>query len=78
MAYRAKGKDSPGAVRAHSTRGVAASWAAFRGVPIQTVCAAAGWASSHTFVKHYRLDVTAPVVAHAVLGVSGPGLTDTA
>ncbi|XP_063058120.1 uncharacterized protein LOC134451544 [Engraulis encrasicolus] len=70
MAYRASGKDPP-ALRAHSTRGVAASWAAFRGVPVQTVCAAAGWVSPHTFVKHYRLDVTASTVAHAVLEAGG-------
>lgn len=70
MAYRASGNDAP-VIRAHSTRGVAASWAAFKGVSVQTVCAAAGWATPHTFTKHYRLDVTASTVAHAVLEAGG-------
>ncbi|KAL7851538.1 hypothetical protein AOLI_G00218940 [Acnodon oligacanthus] len=55
-------------LRAHSTRGMATSWALFRGVSVQDLCTAASWASGNTFVRFYRLDVTGPPLAHAVLG----------
>ncbi|KAK2823510.1 hypothetical protein Q7C36_020110 [Tachysurus vachellii] len=64
-----RGVQPPGGLRAHSTRGLAASWALFGGVPLQDICAAASWSSLHTFVRHYRLDVTRTTVAHAVLSV---------
>ncbi|XP_065325845.1 uncharacterized protein LOC134621241 [Pelmatolapia mariae] len=67
LAYGTRGLALPHGVRAHSTRGMATSWALFRGVPVADICAAASWASPHTFVRFYRLDVTAPSVAHAVL-----------
>ncbi|XP_066533946.1 uncharacterized protein [Hoplias malabaricus] len=66
IAYSSKGMDLPEGVRAHSTRGIATSWALFKGVPVGDICAAASWASPHTFVRFYRLDVLAPSVAHAV------------
>ncbi|XP_056093378.1 uncharacterized protein LOC130072339 [Rhinichthys klamathensis goyatoka] len=69
MAYEAKGVQPPRGIRAHSTRGLAASWALFRGVSLQDICSAASWASPHTFVRYYRLDVTRTSVAHSVLGV---------
>ncbi|CAM4495492.1 unnamed protein product [Leuciscus chuanchicus] len=69
MAYEAKGVQPPGGIRAHSTRGLAASWALFRGVPLQDICSAASWASPHTFERYYRLDVTRTSVAHSVLGL---------
>ncbi|XP_021322973.1 uncharacterized protein [Danio rerio] len=69
LAYESKGVRPPGGLRAHSTRGMAASWALFRGVSLQDICAAASWASPHTFVRYYRLDVTQTPVAHSVLGV---------
>lgn len=73
IAYRSKGLQLPVGVRAHSTRGMATSWALFRGVPLEDICAAASWASPNTFVRFYRLDVTAATVARSVLtaGVSG-------
>ncbi|XP_067306913.1 uncharacterized protein [Pseudorasbora parva] len=58
LAYESKGVQPPGNIRAHSTRGLAASWALFRGVSLQDICSAASWASPHTFVRYYRLDVT--------------------
>ncbi|XP_067302267.1 uncharacterized protein [Pseudorasbora parva] len=69
LAYESKGVQPPGNIRAHSTRGLAASWALFRGVSLQDICSAASWASPHTFVRYYRLDVTRTSVAHSVLGV---------
>lgn len=67
LAYGSRGLPLPHGVRAHSTRGMATSWALFKGVPISDVCAAASWSSPHTFVRFYRLDVTAPSVAQSVL-----------
>ncbi|XP_047229391.1 uncharacterized protein LOC124872980, partial [Girardinichthys multiradiatus] len=67
LAYSNRGLPMPRGVRAHSTRGIATSWALFRGVPMSDICAAASWSSPHTFVKFYRLDVTTPSVAHSVL-----------
>ena len=72
MAYEAKGVQPLGGIRAHSTRGLAPSWALFRGVPLQDICSAASWASPHTFERYYRLDVTRTSVAHSVLGVGSP------
>ncbi|XP_060746163.1 uncharacterized protein LOC132859430 [Tachysurus vachellii] len=69
LAYESRSVQPPGGLRAHSTRGLAASWALFGGVPLQDICAAVSWSSPHTFVRHYRLDVTRTTVAHAVLCV---------
>lgn len=67
QAYSSRGLPLPQGVRAHSTRGMAASWALFKGASVSDICAAASWSSPHTFVRFYRLDVTAPSVAHSVL-----------
>ena len=69
-AYDSKGMLPPEGLRAHSTRGMAASWALCGGVSIQDVCTAASWSSPLTFVRFYRLDVTATPLAHAVLSVA--------
>ena len=69
LAYESKGLQAPVGLRAHSTRGMATSWALFKGVSVQDICKAASWASPHTFVRFYRLDVTAPTLAHSVLQV---------
>ncbi|XP_063050161.1 uncharacterized protein LOC134444913 [Engraulis encrasicolus] len=68
-AYQSKGSLPPEGMRAHSTRGMATSWALFRGVSIGELCNAANWASGNTFARFYRLDVSGPSLAHAVLGV---------
>lgn len=68
LAYISKGLQPPSGLRAHSTRGMAASWALFEGTPVEDICAAANWATPHTFVRFYRLDVTAPTLSHTVLG----------
>ena len=57
--YEDKGLPVP-PVRCHSTRGVSASWAALKGVPLTDICAAATWASPCTFARFYRLNVAAP------------------
>ena len=59
-------------VRAHSTRGLAESWAMFKGLTKEDICAAASRASPHTVVRFYRLDVTAPGITHSML-VAGTG-----
>ncbi len=46
-------------VRAHSTRGIASSWAWSSGVSIAEICAAAGRASPSTFARFYNLEVPA-------------------
>lgn len=66
LAYDAAGLPPPRRVVAHSTRGMATSWALFKGAPLEDVCAAAGWASSGTFARFYRLNV-ASSMASAVL-----------
>ncbi len=48
-----------GLLWAHSTRGIASSWAWSSGVSISEICEAAGWALPSTFVRFYNLDVPA-------------------
>lgn len=61
LAYHSAGMPPPQGVVAHSTRGMAASWALFKGASLEDVCAAAGWTSAMTFAKFYRLDVATTV-----------------
>lgn len=49
----------PRGVCTHSIRGIAVSWAHFKGVLVEDVCLAASWSSLHTFMMFYSLDVTA-------------------
>ena len=58
-AYASKGLDCPLGVRAHSTRGMASSWAWTSGVSLHDICMAAGWALLSTFVRFYNLEVPA-------------------
>ena len=44
-------------IRAHDTRGVAASWALLAGVPIQEMMDAAAWKTPVTFARHYLKDL---------------------
>ncbi len=48
LAYQARRLPCPLGVRAHSTRGVASSWALARGASIADICKAAGWATPNT------------------------------
>ena len=70
QAYALSGVPVPG-VWAHSTRGVAASWALWRGASLASICAAATWSSHSTFTRFYRLNVAAsPSFGEHVLGVA--------
>ncbi len=65
MAYK---KALPGSVSCHSTRSVLTSWAAFRGVSMADICAAATWTSPCTFARFYKLNIaTLHTVSSAVL-----------
>ena len=48
----------PGSMQAHSTRGMITSWALFKGISAEDVCSVVSWASPHTLMKFYHLDVT--------------------
>ena len=48
---------STSAFRAHSVRGVAASWAFSRNAPLSSILAAATWSSSSVFTSFYLKDV---------------------
>ena len=58
-AYASKCLPCPLGIRAHSTRGMASSWAWSCGISIHDICVAAGWASPSTFVRFYNLEVPA-------------------
>ncbi len=59
LAYSSLGLQCPIGVQAHSTRGIASSWAWSSGVSITEICAAAGWATPSTFARFYNLDIPA-------------------
>ncbi len=59
VAYESSYLPSPLGVKAHSTRGMAASKAFLIGVPIQDICDAAWWSTPLTFVRFYDLDLQA-------------------
>ncbi|KAL0152253.1 hypothetical protein M9458_051976 [Cirrhinus mrigala] len=61
-AYQARGLPCPLGVRAHSTRGVAASAALVNGASLTDICKAAGWATPNTFARFYNLRME-PVLA---------------
>ncbi len=50
LAYEAQGVPCPLRLRAHSTRGVASSWALARGASLADICRAAGWATPNTSI----------------------------
>ncbi|XP_041440030.1 uncharacterized protein LOC108708933 isoform X1 [Xenopus laevis] len=55
--YVLENREPPKVTKAHSTRGIATSWAERACASPQDICKAATWSSLHTFVKHYRLDI---------------------
>ncbi len=65
LAYSSVESQCPIGVRAHSTRGIASSWAWSSGVSMSDICEVAGWSSPSTFVRFYNLDV--PAVQATVL-----------
>ncbi|KAL0162349.1 hypothetical protein M9458_041745, partial [Cirrhinus mrigala] len=54
-AYQAQDVPCPLSVRAHSTRGVAATSALAHGASLADICRAAGWATPNTFARFYNL-----------------------
>ncbi len=57
LAYQARCLPCPLGVRAHSTRGVASSWALARCASIADICKAAGCATPNTFARFYNLRI---------------------
>ena len=57
LAYESQGVPCPLRLRAHSTRGVASSWALAHGASLTDICRAAGWATPNTFARFYSLRV---------------------
>ncbi|XP_051967361.1 uncharacterized protein LOC127632670 isoform X2 [Xyrauchen texanus] len=57
LAYHTQAVPLPLRVRAHSTRGVASSWALAKGTSLADICRAAGWAAPNTFARFYNLRV---------------------
>ncbi len=58
LAYSSKGAECPIGVRAHSTRGLASSWAWANGMSFQDICMVAVWLSTNTFARFYNLHVS--------------------
>ena len=65
QAYALSGVPVPPGVQAHSTRGVAASWALWRGASLASICSATTWSSQATFTRFYQLNVAASVLGVA-------------
>ncbi len=57
LAYQSQDVPCPFGLRAHSTRGVASSWAVAQGASLTDICRAAGWATPNTFARFYSLRV---------------------
>lgn len=68
MAFSAMRRTSLLAVRAHSSLGMATLWPFLRGVSASEICVAASWATPHTFMTHYCLNVTVPSLAQMSVG----------
>ena len=71
--YKAAGQPLPQGVKAHSTRGVAASTALFRGTGVEDTYAAASWSSPSPFIRFYLLDMSSNSLARSVLDVADGG-----
>ncbi|XP_019905069.2 uncharacterized protein LOC105026845 [Esox lucius] len=70
LAYSSRGVPTPIGFGAHSTRGVAASAALFKGVGVEDICAAASWGTPSPFVRFYLRDMATGTLAHSVLSVA--------
>ena len=70
LAYSRAGVEVPEALKAHSTRGMSASWALSKGISVEEICAAANWSSPSTFATYYHLDIAPSAMAHVVLGAA--------
>ena len=72
LAYARQGLAPPLGVKAHLTRGVAASMALLRGVPVEDICAAASWSSPRPFARFYMLDMSRGSLGNSVLESGAP------
>ena len=70
MAYEAAKRPLPLGRRAHSTHGVVASAALFRGTEIEDICAAASWSSQSPFISFYLSDMSSNSLAQSILSVA--------
>lgn len=71
QAYSNQNLPIPGDLVAHSTRSMATSSAALKGVGLSDICAAASWSTPCTFTRFYRINVTNPnSLGSAVLSVA--------
>lgn len=59
LAYSSHGLQPPQGLRVHTTRGLAGSWALFRGVDLREICTAASWSLPLAFVFFYMLEGSA-------------------
>ncbi len=59
QAYKMAGRPAPAGVRAHSTRGLATSWALWWDTPLSEICTAASWSTPSTFIRFYCMNVAA-------------------
>lgn len=62
----------PAGVVAHSTRGMVASWALFKGPYLEEICTVNGWTSSLTLARFYRMNVASSVIASVLQAVEHP------
>lgn len=53
LAYSSQVLQPPEGLQTHSTRGLATSWALFRGMDLWKICATMRWSSPLTFVRFY-------------------------
>lgn len=60
-------------IKAHSTWSMASTKALLSGVSLQEVGDAAGWASLHTFIKFYSLDLSSTPGSQVLLSRVVPG-----
>ncbi len=72
LAHQAQGMPCTLRLRAHSTRGMASSWALARGASLTDICRAAGWATPNTFARFYSLRVE-PVSSRVLTSGQGHG-----
>jgi hypothetical protein len=68
-AYKAQGLRPPNGIKAHSTRGQAASWAQFHNVAMSDICSSATWASDCTFATFYCLNLASTNTTRFANGV---------
>ena len=73
QAYMETDRPTLPGLRAHSTRGMATSWALWRGASLQEICKAATWSTPSTFAKYYSINIAAcPSFGEWVLAETRP------